>query len=82
MYAAKSDYFNSVDTSSGIAYQDNTPVKGVMPNIAGMGLRDAMYLIGNAGLKARVKGSGKVTGQSIAAGTKIGKGLLVEIALN
>ena len=82
LYAAKSDYFNSVDTSNGIAYQDNTPVKGVMPNVAGMGLKDAMYLIGNAGLKARVKGSGKVIGQSIAAGTRIGKGLMVEIALN
>ncbi len=82
LYAAKSDYFNSVDTSNGIAYQDNTPVKGIMPNVAGMGLKDAMYLIGNAGLKARVKGSGKVVGQSIAAGTRIGKGLMVEIALN
>jgi cell division protein FtsI (penicillin-binding protein 3) len=82
LYAAKSDYFNSVDTSNGIAYQDKTPVKGVMPNVAGMGLKDAMYLIGNAGLKARVKGSGKVIGQSIAAGTRIGKGLMVEIALN
>lgn len=82
LYAAKSDYFNSVDTSNGIAYQENTPVKGVMPNVAGMGLKDAMYLIGNAGLKARVKGSGKVIGQSIAAGTRIGKGLMVEIALN
>ena len=81
LYAAKSDYFNSVDTSNGVAYQENVPIKGVMPNVAGMRLKDAMYLIGNAGLKARVKGSGKVVGQSITAGTKIGKGLMVEIAL-
>ena len=52
-----------------------------MPNVTGMGLKDAMYLIGNAGIKARVKGSGKVVGQSIAAGSAIGKGLMVEIAL-
>ncbi|RZL50463.1 MAG: PASTA domain-containing protein [Pedobacter sp.] len=82
LYAAKSDYFNSVDTSNGVAYQENVPVKGVMPNVAGMGLKDAMYLIGNAGLKARVKGSGKVTSQSILPGSRIGKGLLVEIQLN
>ncbi|RYF09216.1 MAG: cell division protein, partial [Flavobacteriales bacterium] len=31
LYAAKSDYFNSVDTSNGVAYQDNNPTKGVMP---------------------------------------------------
>lgn len=81
LYAAKSTYFNSVDTSNGVAYQENTPVKGVMPNVKGMGLKDAMYLIGNAGLKARVRGSGKVVGQSITAGDAIGKGLMVEIVL-
>jgi cell division protein FtsI (penicillin-binding protein 3) len=82
LYAAKSEYFNSIDTIDGVAYQDNTPVKGVMPNIKGMGLKDAMYLVGNAGLKARVKGSGKVINQSIMPGSKIGKGLMVEIELN
>ncbi|RYF24012.1 MAG: PASTA domain-containing protein [Flavobacteriales bacterium] len=81
LYAAKSDYFNTVDTSNGVAYQENMPVKGVMPNVNGMGLKDAMYLLGNAGLKTRVKGSGKVIGQSIAAGTKVGKGLLVQLEL-
>jgi len=81
LYAAKSDYFNTVDTSNGIAYQENTPVKGIMPNVNGMGLKDAMYLLGNAGLKTKVRGSGKVIGQSIAAGTKVGKGLLVQLEL-
>lgn len=52
-----------------------------MPNVNGMGLKDAMYLLGNAGLKTKVKGSGKVIGQSIAAGTKVGKGLLVQLEL-
>jgi len=41
-----------------------------------------MYLVGNAGLKARVKGRGKVINQSIMPGSKIGKGLMVEIELN
>lgn len=81
LYAAKSDYFNTVDTSNGIAYQEAEPVKGIMPNVKGMGLKDAMYLLGNAGLKTRVKGSGKVTSQSLEAGSRIGKGLMVEIQL-
>lgn len=81
LYAAKSDYFNTVDTSNGIAYQENTPIKGIMPNVNGMGLKDAMYLLGNAGLKTKVRGSGKVIGQSIAAGTKVGRGLLVQLEL-
>jgi cell division protein FtsI (penicillin-binding protein 3) len=81
LYAAKSPYFNSIDTVNGIAYEESSPVKGIMPNVGGMGLKDAMYLIGNAGLKARVKGSGKVTSQSIQPGSKIGKGLMVELQL-
>lgn len=81
LYAAKSDYFNTVDTSNGIAYQETEPVKGIMPNVKGMGLKDAMYLLGNAGLKTKVRGSGKVTSQSLAAGSRIGKGLMVEIEL-
>ena len=78
---SKSDYFNTIDTTNGIIYQENTPIKGVMPNVNGMGLKDAMYLLGNAGLKTRVKGSGKVILQSIQAGTKIGRGGLVQIEL-
>jgi cell division protein FtsI (penicillin-binding protein 3) len=81
LYAAKSDYFNSIDTSNGLVYQEYSSVKGVMPNVAGMGLKDALYLLGNAGLKTQVAGSGKVVKQSIAAGTKIGKGLGVIIEL-
>ncbi len=81
LYAAKSDYFNTIDTTNGIVFQENTPVKGVMPNVNGMGLKDAMYLLGNAGLKTKVSGSGKVVLQSIQAGAKVHKGAIVQIAL-
>ncbi|WP_158795205.1 penicillin-binding protein [Pedobacter sp. L105] len=81
LYAAKSDYFNSIDTSNGIVYEEYNSVKGMMPNVVGMGLKDALYLLGNAGLKTQIDGSGKVASQSIPSGTKIGKGLLVQLAL-
>ncbi|RYE17505.1 MAG: PASTA domain-containing protein, partial [Sphingobacteriales bacterium] len=81
LYAAKAEYFNSIDTNNGVVYQDNATVKGIMPNVMGMGLKDALYLIGNAGLKAQVLGKGKVVNQSIAQGSRIGKGLGVQIIL-
>ncbi|TDO23100.1 penicillin-binding protein [Pedobacter duraquae] len=81
LYAAKGDYFNSIDTSNGLVYQEYSTLKGVMPNVAGMGLKDALFLLGNAGLKTKVMGSGKVYAQSIAAGQKIGRGLGVQIEL-
>jgi cell division protein FtsI (penicillin-binding protein 3) len=81
LYAAKGDYFNSIDTSNGLVYQEYSSVKGIMPNVNGMGLKDALYLLGNAGLKTAVLGSGKVVKQSIEPGSKISKGLGVQIEL-
>lgn len=81
LFASKSDYYNTVETSAGTVFQENREQKGVMPNVEGMGLKDALYLIGNAGLKVRVNGMGRVVSQSIAPGVKIGKGLGVDIVL-
>ena len=53
-----------------------------MPNVKGMGLRDAMYLLETSGLKVGVSGSGKVTSQSIESGQAIYKGTYVSIQLN
>nr|WP_199158315.1 penicillin-binding protein [Pedobacter sp. ASV2] len=81
LFASKSEYYNTIDTSAGTVFQENNEHKGVMPNVEGMGLKDALYLLGNAGLKTKVIGSGKVVTQSVLAGTKVGKGLGVEIML-
>jgi cell division protein FtsI (penicillin-binding protein 3) len=43
----------------------------VVPNIVGMGLRDAMYILENRDLKVVVSGAGRVRKQSIIPGTPI-----------
>jgi cell division protein FtsI (penicillin-binding protein 3) len=53
-----------------------------MPELKGMGLKDAVYICENMGLKLNVKGKGKVGLQSIVAGQMIVKGQLVELELN
>ena len=42
-----------------------------VPNVKGMGLRDALFILENRGLKVKVNGSGKVVDQSVKPGTKI-----------
>jgi cell division protein FtsI (penicillin-binding protein 3) len=43
----------------------------IVPNVLGMGLRDALYLLENRGLRVQVNGSyGKVRQQSVRPGTK------------
>lgn len=54
----------------------------VIPNIVGMGLKDAVYLAENKGLKVITSGRGKVINQSIAAGTTFKKGQTITIFLN
>ncbi len=53
-----------------------------MPDVRGMGLRDALFLLENMQLKVKAKGKGKVNAQSIAAGMPIAKNQLVTIELN
>lgn len=55
---------------------------GIMPNLKGMGLKDALYLIESLKLKVSVHGAGKVIQQSLTAGETITKGQTVYIDLN
>jgi cell division protein FtsI (penicillin-binding protein 3) len=72
---------NGIDTSSGIAFEDNKYKTGTVPNVTGMGLSDALYSLGNAGYKVTVKGSGTVTTQSVTGGSLIPKGSKITIEL-
>ena len=69
------------DQKSMIAFSkkvaDNT-----MPELKGMGLKDAVYICENMGLRLNVRGKGKVGTQSIVAGQTINKGQLVQLELN
>jgi cell division protein FtsI (penicillin-binding protein 3) len=56
--------------------------KQVMPNVKGMGLKDAIYLLENMGLKVAVRGKGKVQTQSVPAGAALAKGVIVVIELS
>ena len=54
---------------------------GIVPNVIGMGARDAVYLLENKGLKVRIAGRGKVVSQSLAHGEKMKKGEIIRLEL-
>ena len=56
---------------------DDTPV----PDLNGLGLKDAVYAIENNGYKCVHKGTGHVVSQSPKAGSKLKKGGTINIAL-
>ena len=61
---------------------DRALVSHVMPNVVGMGLKDAMYLLENAGFKVTVIGKGTIRKQSLGVGAKFSKGteLILELS--
>jgi cell division protein FtsI (penicillin-binding protein 3) len=57
-------------------------VAGTIPNVTGMGLKDALYLLENAGLTVRTYGSGTIKKQSLPAGMKFTKGAHIILELS
>lgn len=70
-------------TRSNGVYLKQAPAagKGTMPDLRGMGARDAVYMAESRGLTCLVQGRGKVTRQSIAPGETIRKGQICTITL-
>lgn len=54
----------------------------VTPDVRGMGLKDAIYLLENKGFKTSVTGKGKVVNQSVAPGTVFTRGQKIILMLN
>ena len=55
--------------------------RNIIPDVIGMGARDAVFLLENRGVKVRLRGRGKVKSQSIYAGTIIRQGMTCELIL-
>jgi cell division protein FtsI (penicillin-binding protein 3) len=81
LYASANAPAAGIDTSNGVPYEDSGYKSGVVPSVTGMGLTDALYLLGNAGYKVTVRGSGSVISQSSAGGSILPKGSKVLIQL-
>ena len=81
LYASVAAPSTGADTSAGIVFEDAKYKKGTVPDVTGMGLSDAMYILGNAGYKVNAKGSGVVLKQSATVGSAMPKGSTITIEL-
>ncbi len=55
---------------------------GLVPDVTGMGLRDALLLLENYGISVQAMGRGKVISQSLQAGSRISPGSQIQLTLN
>lgn len=67
--------------SDTLTFVDRTMSTEVVPTVTGLGLKDALYVLENRGLKVKVDGVGKVSRQSLIPGTPI-RGQEITLYLN
>jgi cell division protein FtsI (penicillin-binding protein 3) len=60
----------------------DNPEPGLVPDVRGMTLRDAMFLLENSGLRVTFSGKGKVRKQSPEHGARAAEGSVVSLELN
>ncbi len=80
--AGKSDYARMYAVQYASVLNNKDVRSDVMPDVRGMRLKDALYLLEDMGLNVEVAGKGKVSTQSIIAGTPVRKRQEVKIELN
>jgi cell division protein FtsI (penicillin-binding protein 3) len=66
-----SDWVKARINNDAIQWRPNTIKNNVMPDVRGMTLRDAIFLLENKGLEVTIDGKGRVTEQSIWPGSNI-----------
>lgn len=76
------DWVYATVNNKSINWNNRRLVDGLVPDVSGMTLRDALYVLENRGLRVRYAGYGRVSSQSVAPGTTIVKGNQIVLNLN
>lgn len=72
----------STDSSRRISLKPHSILRGQVPDVTGLGLRDALYLLEQEGLHVQVSGSGSVSTQSLAPGSIAARGQTITLNMN
>ncbi|MEN8224954.1 MAG: penicillin-binding protein [Bacteroidota bacterium] len=75
-----SEWIVNFREDDGVRFAPRAIKEDVVPNVKGMNVRDAVFILEQQGLKTKIKGHGKVSRQSIPAGSRVNNGQ--EIVLN
>ena len=70
------------DSNKHLAVIPKKIYRNIMPDVTGMGVKDAVYMLEMSGLQVTIKGKGKVKEQSITPGTVITKGQSIILQLS
>lgn len=65
-----------------LKWKENKMAENLVPNVKGMTLRDALFVLESNGMQVQVKGKGRVVEQSALPGVRISKGAQITIRLS
>jgi cell division protein FtsI (penicillin-binding protein 3) len=77
-------WVNTKRSDEAIELSRRSITQNLVPNVIGMSLQDAFFLLENAGLRVSTRGRGYVRNQSIPSGTRVSRGdkIYLEMSLN
>jgi len=77
----KGEWISTTTAKDSVIVAARNIKEGIVPNVVGMGLQDALYLLENSGMKVKVSGYGTVKRQSVPAGNAIRSNPYITIEL-
>jgi cell division protein FtsI (penicillin-binding protein 3) len=75
------EWISSYTDGKSIDLKELNTSNQLVPNVVGMGLKDAIYILENRGLKVMVEGYGTIRSQSLSPGSTIYRGTTIYIKL-
>lgn len=79
--ASNEEWVQASPVQNSIKWKEREIVEGLVPNVYGMTLKDAIYLLENKGMNVRFEGKGRVKSQSIKPGKRLIKGSTIKLDL-
>ncbi|WP_092178813.1 penicillin-binding protein [Cyclobacterium xiamenense] len=80
-YSGNETWVTSKVSNRSIQWVSNAVEKPVIPDVTGMSLRDALYVLENKGLRVQHSGKGRVSSQSLPAGSGINRDQIIKLTL-
>ena len=73
----------SVNQNDDVVYVNSVKLEeNIVPDMKGMNVTDAVYVLESMGWKVKFDGYGKVKSQSVKAGTELRKGSVINLVLS
>lgn len=80
--AEKAEWVMAQAVGNSVQFEKTETNNQIVPDVTGMNVKDAVFLLESLGLKATIKGKGKVSTQSILPGDTISEGKKIELQLS